>query len=65
MMNIGKDSGLDYDLNVTVDDGLLTCDKCGRLPGHYKHKGEAVKAARLHLGKSHKMLLAKGRDDAN
>lgn len=58
MKHIGKDSGLDYDLNVTVDDGLLTCETCGRLPGYYRTEGEAIKAARLHLGKNHTMLLA-------
>ena len=57
-MNIGKDSGLDYDLNVTVEGGLLTCEACGRLPGYYSTQGEAVKEARLHLGKQHKMILA-------
>ena len=58
MKNIGKDSGLDYSINVKVDDGLLTCEECGRLPGYYKTGGEAEKAARLHLGKCHKMILA-------
>ena len=57
MRHIGKNSGLDYDINVTVDDGLLTCDTCGRLPGYYGTQAEAEKVARLHLGKKHKMLL--------
>ncbi len=58
MKKIGKDSGLDYDINVTVDDGLLTCDKCGRLPGYHARPSNAKDAARRHLGKYHKMLLA-------
>ena len=58
MQKIGKDSGLDYGLNVSVEGGLITCGKCGRLPGYYAHTSEAIKEARLHLGKCHKMLLA-------
>ena len=58
MRNIGRDSGLDYDLNVKVEGGLLTCEICGRLPGYYTREGNAIKEARLHLGKRHEMILA-------
>ena len=62
---IGEASGLDYDLNVEVSVGLLTCEECGRLPGWYSSQGEGEEAARRHLGATHKMLLLDAEDAAH
>ena len=56
-LRVGRSSGLDYEDDVLVEDGLLTCEVHGRLPGYYEHLGEAKEQAQRHLGRKHKMCL--------